>query len=42
MCRKTPATQTTCRSPKGSEKQIDYMLTRRKYVNTIKMLKPMT
>ena len=32
MCRKTPATQTTCRSPKGSEKQIDYILTKRKYV----------
>ena len=32
MYRKTPAKQTTYRSPKGNEKQIDYILTKRKYL----------
>ena len=32
MYRHTLAKQTTCRSPKGCEKQLDYILTKRKYL----------
>ena len=32
MYRKTPGKQTTYRSPKGNEKQIDYILTKRRYL----------
>ena len=32
MCRKNPGKQTTCRSPKGNEKQIDYILTKRRHL----------
>ena len=32
MYRKTPQKQTTFGSPEGSEKQIDYMLTKRRYL----------
>ena len=32
MYRKTPQKQTTFISPKGNEKQIDYILTKRRYL----------
>ena len=36
MFRKTPQKQTTFTSPKGNEKQIDYILTKRRYLKHIK------
>ena len=36
MFRKTPQKQTTFTSPKGNEKQIDYILARRRYLKHIK------
>ena len=36
MYRKTPQKQTTFRSPKGNEKQIGYMLTKRRYLTNNK------
>ena len=36
MFRKTPQKQTTVTSPKGNEKQIDYILTKRRYLKHIK------
>ena len=36
MFRKTPQKQTTFTSPKGNEKQIDYILTKRRYLQHIK------
>ena len=36
MCRKTPQKQTSFVSPKGKEKQIDYILTKRRYVRNVK------
>ena len=32
MYRKTPGKQTTCRSPKGTEKQIDHILIKRRHL----------
>ena len=36
MFRKTPQKQTSFVSPKGKEKQIDYILTRRRYLRNVK------
>ena len=36
MFRKTPQKQTSFVSPKGKEKQIDYILTKRRYLNNVK------
>ena len=36
MFRKTPKKQTSCVSPKGKEKQIDYILTKRRYLRNLK------
>ena len=36
MFRKTPYKQTSFVSPKGKEKQIDYILTRRRYLRSVK------
>ena len=32
LYRKTPGTQTTCKSPEGTEKQIDYILIKRRHL----------
>ena len=36
MFRKTPQKQTSFVSPKGKEKQIDYILTKRRYLTNVK------
>ena len=36
MFRKTPQKQTSCVSPKGKEKQIDYILTKKRYLRNVK------
>ena len=36
MFRKTPHKQTSFVSPKGKEKQIDYILTKRRYLRNVK------
>ena len=36
MFRKTPQKQTSFVSPKGKEKQIDYILTKRRYLRNVK------
>ena len=36
MFRKTPQKQTTFVSPKGKEKQIDYILTKKRYLRNVK------
>ena len=36
MFRKTPQKQTSFVSPKGNEKQIDYILTKRRYLRNVK------
>ena len=36
MLGKTPQTQTSFVSPKGKEKQIDYILTKRRYLRNVK------
>ena len=36
MFRKTPHKQTSFVSPKGNEKQIDYILTKRRYLRNVK------
>ena len=36
MFRKTPQKQTSIVSPKGKEKQIDYILTKRRYLRNVK------